>query len=341
MVSPGQPHPASSADAAGSDLRSAHRETEAGGTCSPQVTSQKAGGRLAAALPPCTHSCGWCLGPGRNEARTPGEGVQYAPSALPQLCPSLTLSPGGRGHPEAMPSGPCPLGHSHAHLCRPSCLPFRRGVLAAQRVPELHGGPATLSEQPPALACVVLHQLGQRRELLPSVQIIVVACVLDLDVGHLVVAPGRAGAPAAVGGCCSHHHPQLPEQSLGFSCPEISASAVPLPRTARPRPGPSPLQLPVSSQCPGPTLGGGHPTPTAHGAAKIGLVDHRPDSPLAWRPRLGAASPDRLCLIPDHLPRCSRGWGTGAPRLLPQVSQCGLGGPRRECLCLQGEGGPS
>lgn len=38
---------------------------------------------------------------------------------------------------------------------------------------------------------VILHQLGQRGELLASVQVIVVTRVLDLNVGHLIVTPGR------------------------------------------------------------------------------------------------------------------------------------------------------
>lgn len=83
---------------------------------------------------------------------------------------------------------PCRHGHSHTGSCR---SPLRDRVLVAQWLLELYGGPAALSEQPPPLACVVVHQLGQRGEPLPSVEIIVVARVLDIDVGHLTVAPGR------------------------------------------------------------------------------------------------------------------------------------------------------
>lgn len=208
----------------------------------------------------------------------------HAPSSLPQLCPSLTLSPGGRRNPEAMLSTPPPRTLAHTQLrtqmlarCRRSRSPFRRGVLAAQRVPELHRGPTTLSEQPPTLACVVLHQLGQRRELLPSIQIVVVTCVLDLDVGHLIVAPGRASAPPPSGPLLLPTtllpmSTQLPEQPRQCSCPDVLASAIPLPgtATAKVRSLPSAGSCPVSVQVSSWVAGTRPPVPP--GQPGLGLV---------------------------------------------------------------------
>ena len=208
----------------------------------------------------------------------------YAPSALPQLCPSLTLSPGVRRNPEAMLSTPAPRTLAHTQLrtqmlarCRHSHSPFRRGVLAAQRVPELHRGPTTLSEQPPTLACVVLHQLGQCRELLPSIQIVVVTCVLDLDVGHLIVAPGRASAPPPSGPLLLPTtllpmSTQLPEQPQQCSYPDVLASAIPLPgtATAKVRSLPSASSCPVSVQVSSWVVGTQPPVPL--GQLGLGLV---------------------------------------------------------------------
>ena len=81
MVSPGQPHPASSADAAGSDLRSADGETEAGGTCSPQVISQEGRGQAGCSSPTPVAGA-WDLEETSPEPQ--GRGC----SRLPQLCHS-------------------------------------------------------------------------------------------------------------------------------------------------------------------------------------------------------------------------------------------------------------
>lgn len=67
--------------------------------------------------------------------------------------------------------------------------PFRGGVLAVEGVLELDDVAVPLPQQVLLLG-VVLHQLGQRGKLLAAVQVIVVARVLDLDVGHLIVPPG-------------------------------------------------------------------------------------------------------------------------------------------------------
>lgn len=257
----------------------------------------------------------------------------YAPSSLPQLCPSLTLSPGGRRNPEAMLSTPPPRTLAHTQLrtqmlarCRRSRSPFRRGVLAAQRVPELHRGPTTLSEQPPTLACVVLHQLGQRRELLPSIQIVVVTCVLDLDVGHLIVAPGRASAPPPSGPLLLPT--TLLPMSTQLSFPN-SPGSVPaltswlLPSLCReqpqPRSGPSLLQVPAQS------VSRSHP-----GWRAPGPQCPRGSQDWVWWPqawwhgglvaKAGAACQDRLSLTPDHLPRGSEGQGAG---LLLPGAPCG------------------
>lgn len=67
--------------------------------------------------------------------------------------------------------------------------PLRGRVLAVEGVLELDDVAVPLSQQVLLLG-VVLHQLGQRGKLLAAVQVIVVARVLDLDVGHLIVPPG-------------------------------------------------------------------------------------------------------------------------------------------------------
>lgn len=67
--------------------------------------------------------------------------------------------------------------------------PFRGRVLAVEGVLELDDVAVPLSQQVLLLG-VVLHQLGQRGKLLAAIQVIVVARVLDLDVGHLIVPPG-------------------------------------------------------------------------------------------------------------------------------------------------------
>lgn len=66
--------------------------------------------------------------------------------------------------------------------------PFRGRVLAVERVLELDDVAVPLSQQVLLLG-VVLHQLGQRGKLLAAIQVIVIARVLDLDVGHLITPP--------------------------------------------------------------------------------------------------------------------------------------------------------
>lgn len=66
--------------------------------------------------------------------------------------------------------------------------PLRSGVLAVEWVLELDDMAVPLTQQILLLG-VILHQLGQRGELLASVQVVVIARVLDLDVRHLIVAP--------------------------------------------------------------------------------------------------------------------------------------------------------
>lgn len=68
--------------------------------------------------------------------------------------------------------------------------PLRGGVLAVERVLELNDMAVPLAQKILLLG-VVLHQLGQRRKLLPPIQVVVVARVLDLNVGHLIVTPKR------------------------------------------------------------------------------------------------------------------------------------------------------
>lgn len=106
----------------------------------PRIPSQEGRARPVPGLLPHTHPC-LGAGPRENEAQNPGRGA--TPSSLA---------------PQTLP-----LQH------RRPCSPLRRGVLAAQRVPKLHGGPAAFAEGPPALAGVVLQQLRQRSELLPAI----------------------------------------------------------------------------------------------------------------------------------------------------------------------------
>lgn len=68
--------------------------------------------------------------------------------------------------------------------------PLRGGIRAVERVSELDDG-AVLVLQDPVLRRVVVHQLRQRGELLPAVQVIVVARVLDPDVGHRFTHPAQ------------------------------------------------------------------------------------------------------------------------------------------------------
>ncbi len=66
--------------------------------------------------------------------------------------------------------------------------PLRGGVLAVEWVLELDDMAVPLTQKI-LLFSVILHQLGQSGKLLASVQVVVVARVLDLNVGHLIVSP--------------------------------------------------------------------------------------------------------------------------------------------------------
>lgn len=67
-------------------------------------------------------------------------------------------------------------------------VPLRGGVLAVEGVLQLDDV-AVLLPQQSVLLRVVLHQLREGGELLPSVQVVVIPRVLDLDVCHLIVSP--------------------------------------------------------------------------------------------------------------------------------------------------------
>lgn len=73
-------------------------------------------------------------------------------------------------------------------VCEFLTAPLRGGVLAVEWVLELDDMAVPLTQEI-LLFGVILDQLGQRGKLLASVQVVVVAWVLDLDVGHLIVAP--------------------------------------------------------------------------------------------------------------------------------------------------------
>lgn len=68
--------------------------------------------------------------------------------------------------------------------------PLRRRVGAVERILELYDVAVLLLELPVVLH-VVLHQLGQRGKLLAAIQVVVVARVLDLDVGDGAIPPAR------------------------------------------------------------------------------------------------------------------------------------------------------
>lgn len=68
----------------------------------------------------------------------------------------------------------------HAPLCG--------GVRAVHGILELNDCPV-LVLQDAVLRRVVVHQLGQGGELLPAVQVVEVAGVLDADVSHLLTHP--------------------------------------------------------------------------------------------------------------------------------------------------------
>ncbi|TNN54557.1 hypothetical protein EYF80_035260 [Liparis tanakae] len=66
--------------------------------------------------------------------------------------------------------------------------PLGGGVGAVERVLEIDGGAVPVL-QDAVLRRVVLHQLGQGGKLLPAIQVVVVSCVLDPDVGHQLAHP--------------------------------------------------------------------------------------------------------------------------------------------------------
>lgn len=69
-----------------------------------------------------------------------------------------------------------------------SASPLTGGVRTVERVLEVDDG-AIAVLQDALLLCVVLHQLRERCELLPSIQVIEVPRVLDPNVGHLIPHP--------------------------------------------------------------------------------------------------------------------------------------------------------
>lgn len=68
--------------------------------------------------------------------------------------------------------------------------PLRGGVLAVEWVLELYDMAVPFAQEI-LLFGVILHQLGQRCKFLAPIQVIVVARVLDLNVGHLIITPER------------------------------------------------------------------------------------------------------------------------------------------------------
>lgn len=66
--------------------------------------------------------------------------------------------------------------------------PLRSGVLAIEWVLELDDMAVPLAQKILLLG-VILHQLGQRGKLLATIEVVVVAGVLDLYVGHLITPP--------------------------------------------------------------------------------------------------------------------------------------------------------
>lgn len=68
--------------------------------------------------------------------------------------------------------------------------PFGGGVLAVEWVLELNNMAVPLTQEI-LLFSVILHKLGQCGKLLAAVQVVVVTRVLDLNVGHLIVASGQ------------------------------------------------------------------------------------------------------------------------------------------------------
>lgn len=77
-----------------------------------------------------------------------------------------------------------------SRVCQRACLsaPLRGGVLAVEWMLELDDMAVPLAQKI-LLFSVILHQLSERGEFLASIQVIIVARVLDLNVGHLIVTP--------------------------------------------------------------------------------------------------------------------------------------------------------
>ena len=69
-------------------------------------------------------------------------------------------------------------------------LPFICRIGTIEGILELNHMPILLFQLVPAL-CVVLHQLSQRGKFLPSVQVKVIARVLDFNVGDFSVPPAN------------------------------------------------------------------------------------------------------------------------------------------------------
>lgn len=76
--------------------------------------------------------------------------------------------------------------------------PFTGGVGAVEWVFEVDDGTVAVL-QDALLMSVVLHQLGQRGELLPSIQVVEVPRVLDPNMGHLIPHPAGRQAVRPVG----------------------------------------------------------------------------------------------------------------------------------------------
>lgn len=122
-----------------------------------------------------------------EQGETEPEGLSTSPEMLTGAAahPVLQCGTSGKtsreGLPRAAAGTAAPIGLS---------LPLRGRVLAVQGVFQLDDI-AVLLPQQPLLLSVVLHQLCEGGKLLPSIQVIVIPCVLDLNVRHLIVPPGE------------------------------------------------------------------------------------------------------------------------------------------------------
>lgn len=116
-----------------------------------------------------------------EQGETQPKGLSTSPELLlagAAAHPVLQCGTSGKTSLEGLPRPP--IGVS---------LPLRGRVLAVQGVLQLDDV-AVLLPQQPLLLSVVLHQLCKRGKLLTPVQVVVIPCILDLNVRHLIVPPG-------------------------------------------------------------------------------------------------------------------------------------------------------